>query len=137
MTWRRSGDPVGWLNVTGLVSRMEGATSALYAATNTHGVWRSADGGQTWTAFNSRLPNGHACAIADSADLLAVGLCDGSIYLWQRQLAAWQRLGGPTPGGVNALVLRDDGIVWVGASNGIFRSARLAPQQQFPLIMAQ
>ncbi|MFZ1508435.1 MAG: hypothetical protein WAV74_16795, partial [Anaerolineae bacterium] len=137
MTWRRAGDPVGWLNVTGLVSRMEGATGALYAATNTHGVWRSADGGQTWTAFNSRLPNGHACAIAHSADLLAVGLCDGSIYLWQRQLTAWQRLGGPTPGGVNALVLRDDGIVWVGASSGIFRSARLAPQQQFPLIMAK
>lgn len=137
VTWRRAGDPVGWLNVTGLVSRMEGATSALYAATSTHGVWRSADDGRTWTAFNSRLPNGHACAIADSADLLAVGLCDGSIYLWQRQLAAWQRLGAPVPGGVNALVLHNDGIVWAGTNSGIFRSARLTPQLQFPLILAQ
>jgi hypothetical protein len=128
--------------VTGLVSRAEGNQSILYAATSTRGVWRSADGGVTWTAFNAGLPSGHACNLAHAADLLAVGLCDGSLYLWQNALASWQRVGDPAPGGINALLLqreRAGGIAWVGTGSGIYRTtfpaADLTPRLRFPLLL--
>ena len=142
--WQRAGEPVGWLNVTGLVSRDEGNQSVLYAATSTHGVYRSADGGQTWAAFNAGLPSGHTCRLANAADLLAVSLCDGSLYLWQSALASWQRVGDPAPGGINALLLqrgRANGTAWVGTASGLYRTTFsapvLTPRLWFPLLLRQ
>ncbi len=143
--WQRAGEPVAWLNVTGLVSRSEGNQSILYAATSTRGVWRSTNGGQTWAELNRGLPNGHVCALAQGADdLLAVGLCDGSLYLWQSALASWQRLGDPAPGGIYALLLQGEqasGTAWVGTTSGLYRTtfpaAALTPRLWFPLLLRQ
>ncbi len=140
-TWQQSGGPVAELNVVGLANMTEGNQSILYAATSTRGVWRSADSGITWAAFNASLPNGHACRLAHAADLLAVGLCDGNVYLWQPNLNAWQRVGDAPPGGVTALALqrgRSEGIAWVGTGSGVYRTtfpaAELTPRMRFPLL---
>lgn len=140
-TWQLAGEPVVSSKVVALVSRMEGGQRILYAATRTRGVWRSSDGGQNWAAFNTGLLNGHTCALAQAADLLAVGLCDGNVYLWQNAQASWQRLGDPVPGGINALVLQrgcTQGVIWAGTRSGIFRTTfpalEATPRLWLPLI---
>jgi sugar lactone lactonase YvrE len=143
-SWGVMEGPLRDLKVTGLASMAEGNQSILYATTATHGVWRSSDGGQTWTAFNNRLPNRHACALLRAGDLLLVRLCDGGIYLWQRDLNAWQPLGDPPPGGVISMALqrgRSEGIVWAGTGSGIYRTTfpapELTPRLRFPLLLTR
>jgi sugar lactone lactonase YvrE len=143
-TWQAVGGPLAGLDVIGLASRMETGSSVLYAATSAHGIWRSEDRGHTWTAFNAGLPNGHGCALAQATDLLAVGLCDGGVYVWQPGLAGWQRLGDRLPARINGLLLqrgRTDGTIWAATAGGIYRTTVPAPELMLrallPLLVSQ
>jgi hypothetical protein len=90
------------------------------------------------------LPNGHGCALAQATDLLAVGLCDGGVYVWQPGLAGWQRLGDRLPARINGLLLqrgRTDGTIWAATAGGIYRTTVPAPELMLrallPLLVSQ
>lgn len=123
--WTLTGAPVRIQSVVGLVTMNEGGGTILYAATKPRGVWRSTDLGVTWTEFNRRLPNGHACALDADRDLLVVGLCNGGVYIWRASPPGWEPLGAPLPGGVTSLLVRrglTSGALWVATDGGIYKT---------------
>ncbi|MFZ1474216.1 MAG: hypothetical protein WAV79_14940 [Anaerolineae bacterium] len=124
-TWTLTGAPVRIQSVVGLVTMNEGGATILYAATKPRGVWRSTDLGVTWSEFNRRLPNGHACALDADRDLLVVGLCDGGVYVWRAAPPGWEPLGAPLPGGVASLLVQRglaSGTLWAATAGGIYKT---------------
>jgi photosystem II stability/assembly factor-like uncharacterized protein len=123
--WALTGPPVRIQHVVGLVPRQEDGRTVLYAATMPRGVWRSEDLGHTWTEFNQRLPNGHACALDGDQDLLILGLCNGGVYVWRVDPPGWEPLGAVLPGGITSVLVRRElssGVVWAGTGGGVYQT---------------
>lgn len=71
----------------------------LFIGTRYHGVWRSANGGQTWLASNIGVSNLHITALAVSPNYLAdgtvfAGSADGDVFRTTDRGATWERVFG-------------------------------------------
>jgi hypothetical protein len=138
-TWQNAGEPLSLLHVRGLAARQENGVGVVYAATTSAGVWRSADGGATWTRLNAGLSDGYLCALAGNADLLATATCAGQVYLLAPD-GVWERAGGPRSGGVNHMMVQGQhaaGRIFVASNTGVWSAAipfGSAKQTWLPLI---
>jgi hypothetical protein len=115
-------DPFRWL----VVAQGAGGTSTVYAGGNARGVFKSPDGGLTWTLGTSGL-------FASSVDSLAIdpqnpqtvyaGVDVGGLYRSTDGAVSWSAT--PIPPGVSVLALANDpqeGTVYALAANGFYKS---------------
>jgi hypothetical protein len=133
-TWQNAGGPLSLLSVRGLVMRQEGGASALYAATTSAGMWRSAEGGVTWTKFNVGLSDGYLCAAAGNDALLATATCAGQVYLLGEG-GGWERAGSRISALPSDLLVEGalvDGRLWLATNDGAW-SATLPPGEPVKL----
>ena len=103
------------------------------------GVFRSADGGATWAAYNTGLPNRYVASLTvDSAGTTYVGLLDttrqGDVYARASGAGSWGAASGDIFGGVASLH-RDANAgttIWAGSSNlGLQKGSGTAFTYQF------
>jgi ligand-binding sensor domain-containing protein len=123
----RSGDGISWTPtasqpVQGLPYYvLEANDSGLYAGTFRNGVYRTRDGGQTWTPVGSGLPNEDVLALATLGDSLYAGLGFSGIYVLNlKSPGAWAaHNGGLTQFGTNSLSVAR-GRLFAGLGNNLF-----------------
>lgn len=115
-TWHQAGSGVGNLTVSALAA----AGSNVLAATNA-GVYRSNDGGQSWT-FAS-LNNQSVTALLSNSGNIFAGTNQGRIFFSSDEGKSWQeRTFLPLFPTIFALAALSDQL-FAGTSRGVFRSA--------------
>ena len=105
-------------------------SGVIYAGTISHGLWRSRDGGASWTAAGSGLPAGTwiTSLAFDALDpaIIYAGLWSGQVYRSTDNGETWTGLG--YLGTVHALAAQPAArnVIYAGTSNnGLFRGSAL------------
>jgi photosystem II stability/assembly factor-like uncharacterized protein len=120
-------DPYPWLVGWVVVAPGEGGPSTVYAGGNARGVFKSLDGGSTWTLANAGL-------FATSIDSLGIdpqnphsvyaGVDAAGLYRSTDGAVSWSAE--PIPPGVSVFALANDwqepGTVYAQAPNGLYKS---------------
>lgn len=94
----------------------------LFLGTQNGGVFRSLDGGKSWTSLSRRLPNDSIRGIVPVKDDILVATGKG-IYRWEEKRQRWSaRNSGLTKLSIQSLTLTRTGDLYAGTSSGAFRS---------------
>ncbi len=94
----------------------------LFLGTQNGGVFRSLDGGKSWTPLSRRLPNDSIRGIVPVNDDILVATGRG-IFRWEEKRQRWiARNSGLTKLSIQSLTLTGSGDLYVGTSSGAFRS---------------
>jgi hypothetical protein len=96
----------------------------VFAGTNSNGVLRSSDSGESWIPVNSGLPDSvSALSLAVSDNNIFAGTSRG-IFVSQSDGTTWSAAGSGVPAGdsVNSLAV-SNGVVFAGTALGVFYSA--------------
>jgi hypothetical protein len=130
--------------VTGRMSAIATDGARVYIGAADGGVWRSTDGGDTWTPLTDDLPTTSTGALAVNPDDHSVWLGTGEantafenylgtgIYRSDDYGDSWIRVGGDQLRGtmVARIVMDGNGMVYAATSSGIFRRPADAPTSQ-------
>jgi photosystem II stability/assembly factor-like uncharacterized protein len=139
--YRSTDAAVTWLPASGFASSVRSvavdpvAPSVVYAGLegvfSTSGVFKSVDGGETWTPVNTGLGNLTVLSVAVSATTSSsaaasstafAGTSGGGVFVTTDAGATWRALAG-SPSTVNTVVLDAFGpTVYAGSTAGFFRS---------------
>ena len=104
------------------------ASNTLWAGTQQHGVWRSADGGAIWAAVNTGLTNQAVRSLTVAADgTLFAGTTAGGIFRSTDGGGSWAKVGaGVTESDIISLAASPnyatDGTIFAGTGGGILSS---------------
>ncbi len=118
------------------VRSVRGGLSALYAGLEDWGVYRSTDGGATWTSANGTGPGALGCTnvrnvnVRTGSEVWAATACrhNSGVYRSMDGGGTWTRLGAsayPDDTPANVLGFFDSVVVMGTTRDGIFRSADL------------
>lgn len=120
--------PLGGLYEGNVVGFAEDAAGTIWAVAPGNGVFKSADGGATWAAFDEGLPNRVANSIAVNSKTgdLFVGSGGGGVFKLAKGGTAWQAVnkgfpkGWPNPAGIPIVSLSctKAGDLFAGLFNG-------------------
>ena len=80
--WSSIGPEGGWIYALAIDPT---APNTLYAGTNGGGVFKSTDGGTTWSAFNTGLTNLSVYALAIDSTMLYAGTWYGGAFALQHR----------------------------------------------------
>ena len=101
------------------VSDLKWVGSTLYVSVDNKGVFRSKDGGDTWTSINDGLDKISATSIGTDGTDLYVGTFTG-VYRWIEEKQHWKSIGSLTQQVSSLAVV--DGFLYAGtAGNGVYK----------------
>ena len=127
--WSNSGGGAG--NVAGMVKAIAIKGTTIFAGTNEGGVWRSTNGGVSWTPTFDQQPTLSIGAVAinptDGSVWAGTGTPDdyigAGVYRSTDDGATWEKVGGPQIDGavIGRLAFDEHGTVLAASSKGIWR----------------
>lgn len=101
------------------------APSNLFAIVDYAAIWKSTDGGLTWSPVGFSFPGRQVLALAADprfSGVLYVGTDLGGVYKTVDAGATWIRVSGSSTGGVGSLAIDSSGRVFAGVGDRVFRS---------------
>jgi hypothetical protein len=130
---------VGWGNVTGRMTAFTAAGGALYAGSASGGVWRTTNGGSSWTEINRGLPRLPVGALAtdprNGSVIVGTGESNNAsenqygvgAFRLARGSTTWTRVGGHELDGAGFYRIRSiNGYLYAATSHGLWRRAETA-----------
>jgi len=133
--YRRASSDTGWMPTTlqgkdiRVLTQHPAAPNIFWAGTEDDGVWKSADGGKSWTVSNAGLDHRTVYVIAidpKQPDTLYLGTYGGGVYRSDDGGKSWrQKLSGLSLLDIHALAVipSSPGMVFAGTLNGgLFKS---------------
>lgn len=97
--------------------------SSILAGTNVAGIFRSEDGGVTWTESNTGLTNGVINALETDRMSRILACTNNGLFISSDQGLSWNKHDvSPWDPYVFGVAVRKDGMIYAGTSEGLYRS---------------